>query len=111
MKQELELEKDIVNTRKDAITLGDRDLTPADLSNLLFDGYSVAFSKEASEKVEKCFKFLKSFSGGKLIYGINTGLGPMAQYKVDDTDLLRLQYNLIRSHCSGTGEMLDPLEI
>jgi histidine ammonia-lyase len=30
----------------------------------------------------------------------------MAQYKISDENLLQLQYNLIRSHCSGSGELL-----
>src|SRR5690606_25715432 len=45
----------------------------------------------------------------KLIYGINTGFGPMAQYKVSAENVLQLQYNLIRSHCSGSGNYLSPL--
>src|SRR4029077_16119712 len=45
-------------------------------------------------------------SSDKVIYGINTGFGPMAQYKISDENLLQLQYNLIRSHCSGSGALL-----
>jgi histidine ammonia-lyase len=33
----------------------------------------------------------------------------MAQYKVKEEDLLSLQYNLIRSHSSGCGNLLPPL--
>ena len=33
----------------------------------------------------------------------------MAQYKVSDENLLQLQYNLIRSHSSGNGQLLSPL--
>src|SRR5690606_37043154 len=47
-------------------------------------------------------------SDRKLIYGINTGFGPMAQYKINDEDREQLQYNLIRSHCSGVGKTLSP---
>ncbi len=54
----------------------------------------------------KIFSFLAEFSADKLIYGINTGFGPMAQYKVGEGNLLELQYNLIRSHCSGSGNLL-----
>jgi histidine ammonia-lyase len=32
----------------------------------------------------------------------------MAQYRIKDEDRLQLQYNLIRSHASGTGKPLSP---
>ena len=53
--------------------------------------------------VKESFAFLKKFSKDKIIYGINTGFGPMAQYRISDDELGELQYNLIRSHASGMG--------
>jgi histidine ammonia-lyase len=32
----------------------------------------------------------------------------MAQYRIKDEDRLQLQYNLIRSHSSGTGKPIEP---
>jgi histidine ammonia-lyase len=58
-------------------------------------------------KVNDSFQFLQSFSSDKVIYGINTGFGPMAQYKIGDKDLNNLQYNLVRSHCSGSGKPIS----
>ena len=57
--------------------------------------------------INKSFDFLKEFSSDKIIYGINTGFGPMAQFKIDEDKLNQLQYNLIRSHSTGTGNILD----
>ncbi len=62
--------------------------------------------KDALENVSKSFHFLTDFSKNKIIYGINTGFGPMAQYKIDNAQLNQLQYNLIRSHSSGVGNVL-----
>lgn len=59
------------------------------------------------DKIEKSFSFLTEFSSDKIIYGINTGFGPMAQFKIDETKLNELQYNLIRSHSSGMGMPLE----
>lgn len=53
--------------------------------------------------VEESFQFLKEFSKDKIIYGINTGFGPMAQYRISGDELDQLQYNLVRSHASGVG--------
>jgi histidine ammonia-lyase len=43
---------------------------------------------------------------GKQVYGVNTGFGQLAQVRVSDDELVRLQENLIRSHSVGVGELL-----
>ncbi len=40
---------------------------------------------------------------GKPVYGINTGFGALASRQIAAEDLEQLQYNLIRSHCTGVG--------
>ena len=91
------------------IYIGDKPLSLNDFSDILYKGKKVVLDKAAVEKVDINFQFLKSFSSNKLIYGINTGFGPMAQYKVSEENLLQLQYNLIRSHSSGGGNMMAPI--
>jgi len=66
----------------------------------------VLFEEQISD-IRASFDFLKEYSSDKIIYGINTGFGPMAQFKIDGSNILELQYNLIRSHCTGTGAVLD----
>ena len=88
------------------IFIGQDHLSLEDFSAILFEKKEIAFNEAALQKVDENFRFLKSFSANKLIYGINTGFGPMAQYKVSDENLLALQYNLIRSHSSGEGNIL-----
>lgn len=63
--------------------------------------------EENKAEINTSFSFLEKFASDKIIYGINTGFGPMAQFKIDDDKLNELQYNLIRSHSSGTGAVLD----
>jgi histidine ammonia-lyase len=89
------------------ILVGQKDLSLNDFSELIFKNKKVALDGAALEKVNTSFAFLKQFSSNKLIYGINTGFGPMAQYKVTEENLLQLQYNLIRSHSSGSGKLMD----
>ncbi|PWJ58554.1 histidine ammonia-lyase [Dyadobacter jejuensis] len=67
----------------------------------------VVLAEDALDKVSRSFHFLTEFSKDKIIYGINTGFGPMAQYRIDSDQLHNLQYNLIRSHASGIGKALD----
>ncbi|MEO7313074.1 MAG: aromatic amino acid ammonia-lyase [Chitinophagaceae bacterium] len=91
------------------IHVGERMLSLNDFSDILFKDKEVVLDTVAVEKVAVNFEFLKSFSSNKLIYGINTGFGPMAQYKVSEENLLQLQYNLIRSHSSGGGTLMTPI--
>ncbi len=79
--------------------------------------YDILYNKELliSESeikaVEDCHEFLKDFVADKVIYGINTGFGPMAQWRVDDNHLKELQYNIIRSHATGAGAPLSDVEV
>ncbi len=82
-----------------------------DLQKLLFDNELLDKGRLPMEEVERCYKFLESFSADKIIYGINTGFGPMAQWRVDDKYLHDLQYNIIRSHSTGAGEPLDDIYV
>ena len=91
------------------IPVGQSVLTLDDFSNILFKKKTISLHLSALEKVNLNFQFLQKFSSNKLIYGINTGFGPMAQYRVSEENLLQLQYNLIRSHSSGSGELLPPV--
>ena len=93
------------------IHVGERTLSLNDFSDILFKDKEVVLDKVAVEKVDVNFQFLKGFSSNKLIYGINTGFGPMAQYKVSEENLLQLQYNLIRSHSSGGGNLMKPIMV
>lgn len=68
-------------------------------------------SERQMQEVELSYRFLSDFVSDKVIYGINTGFGPMAQWRVDDKYLKELQYNIIRSHATGAGEPLDDIEV
>lgn len=82
-----------------------------DFNEVVFFNQEVELSKEIVSGVEESFQFLKAFSENKVIYGVNTGFGPMAQYRIKEQDRTQLQYNLIRSHASGIGKPLTPLYV
>jgi histidine ammonia-lyase len=90
------------------VLIGQSALSLDDLAEIIFSNQPVEIDAAALERVNVNFNFLKKFSSNKLIYGINTGFGPMAQYKVSEDNLLQLQYNLIRSHASGSGNLMSP---
>jgi len=82
-----------------------------DVENVLFKNEELALSEKIESKIGHCFDFLKQFASDKIIYGINTGFGPMAQYRIDDKSLTELQYNIIRSHSTGAGNPLPDLYV
>ncbi len=73
---------------------------------IIFEDESVEIDDQIKANVKASFEFLKTFSEKKIIYGVNTGFGPMAQYKIKDEERINLQYNLIRSHASGSGNLI-----
>ena len=78
---------------------------------VLINNNKIELDDQALKNVYESFYFLKEFIKDKLIYGINTGFGPMAQYKISNEDQIQLQYNLIRSHCSGSGNPIAVLNV
>lgn len=79
-----------------------------DFYQIIFKEKSIIIDNNVLATVENSFDFLEKFSKNKVIYGVNTGFGPMAQYKIKDTERVQLQYNLIRSHASGSGNPIPP---
>jgi histidine ammonia-lyase len=84
-------------------------LSLKDFLSIVFENEKVELNDDVIKRVENSFCFLKDFSKNKVIYGVNTGFGPMAQYRIKEEDQLQLQFNLIRSHSSGTGKPLSPI--
>jgi len=91
------------------VDIGSRSLSLQDFSDIVFKSDKISLNPVAMDKVDASFAFLQHFSTGKLIYGINTGFGPMAQYKISDENRIKLQYNLIRSHSTGMGNTMGKM--
>ena len=87
------------------ISIGSKRLTSGDFEKVLYKKEKIELDAAAVKNVNLNFDFLTSYSKDKVIYGINTGFGPMAQYKISDDNQRQLQYNLIRSHSSGSGDI------
>lgn len=85
-------------------------ITLTDIENIALNKHAFVLDETAKDEVKKSFSFLEKFASDKIIYGINTGFGPMAQFKIDEDKLNQLQYNLIRSHSSGTGNTISDEE-
>ena len=83
----------------------------AEIEQIVFANKPLSVSSQEQNTILESYNFLKDFSKDKIIYGINTGFGPMAQYRISDEELNALQYNIIRSHSTGAGEPFEPLYV
>lgn len=62
----------------------------------------VSIKPEALELMKKSRAFVHEIvEKGEPVYGINTGFGALSDKHIKKEDLEELQYNLIRSHCTG----------
>lgn len=86
-------------------------LNLTDLKSFIDKNQPVTLTDFQLKNVHESYAFLKEFASNKVIYGINTGFGPMAQYKISEEHLNQLQYNLIRSHSNGTGKALSEKQV
>ncbi|OFZ44669.1 MAG: hypothetical protein A3D92_18255, partial [Bacteroidetes bacterium RIFCSPHIGHO2_02_FULL_44_7] len=68
---------------------------------------TVEIASENIAAVERSRQFLEQEISKRIIYGVNTGFGPMASHIINGGQLERLQENLIRSHAAGMGKPID----
>lgn len=81
------------------------------IKDLLYGGKKLKISDNTIKELQESYDFLDKFSHERIIYGINTGFGPMAQYRVSEEHRTALQYNIIRSHSTGAGEPLPNIYV
>ncbi len=87
------------------IVLNGNDLNVGDIAKVISDPeLKIELASSALIAVKKSFDFLNAEMDGKILYGINTGFGPMASHIISKSQLHELQLNLIRSHAVGMGE-------
>ena len=71
----------------------------------------VELSPAAAEKMVSSRKYIMGrIEGGEVIYGVNTGFGAFSDVRISHPDIIQLQKNLIRSHCTGVGAPFSKAE-
>lgn len=82
-----------------------------DLKDVVFKNREVQLSPEAYSKISASNRLVAEMAKGeRLVYGVNTGIGKLADKRISYDDIKRLQLNLIRSHAAGIGEPLSEPE-
>lgn len=93
---------------KSSLVLNGEHLTIVDINELIEnERLAVAISPSALKKVKAAEKLLRAESNKRIIYGVNTGFGPMMSHLISKDKLADLQLNLVRSHAAGVGEPIS----
>ncbi|MBF0315394.1 MAG: histidine ammonia-lyase [Oligoflexia bacterium] len=93
------------------ILLNGGNLTSSLLQKIATERTKVEFAiaPASRERMQRSRDFVYEIvRGRKVVYGINTGFGALSDKHIPRKDLEKLQYNLIRSHCTGVGRPFDP---
>jgi histidine ammonia-lyase len=87
-------------------------LTLSDISSIIREEKKLTLSPEAKQRITRCREYLdhKMSDKNAVFYGINTGFGSLCNTQISHDELEHLQYNLLRSHACGTGDLV-PHEI
>jgi histidine ammonia-lyase len=91
-----------------ALAISGQGLCIDDVVTLVTDSNRrVAVSDKSLAAIAEGHSILQEVIPCEIVYGVNTGFGPMASCVLPHAQLVELQYNLVRSHAVGVG---DPIE-
>jgi histidine ammonia-lyase len=82
------------------VTLGELRRVYSDREELRIDAAAKARVEAARDTIEAIIR------EGRVVYGVNTGFGKLAQTIIPADRLTQLQTNLVLSHSAGTGPLL-----
>ncbi|HEX8891062.1 MAG TPA: histidine ammonia-lyase [Pyrinomonadaceae bacterium] len=71
----------------------------------------VELAAAARERVTESRRVVEEIAeSGRVVYGVNTGFGKLADIRIAHSELRELQLNLVRSHACGVGHPLSESE-
>jgi histidine ammonia-lyase len=82
-------------------------LTSSEVIRIARNGERVSIAEASLNRMKASrAKVDQALHGDKAVYALNTGVGLLANVRLDMADIEQMQLNLVRSHCCGVG---DPL--
>src|SRR6266852_1257726 len=89
------------------VVLNGDHLTIEQVISVATDREVAALAPESMEKMLRSRAVVDELAAADApVYGVNTGVGLLADVRVPSAELAQLQRNVVRSHAAGTG---DPL--
>lgn len=93
---------------KNTIQITGNVLSLAEIQTLTQNpAWQIRLPSKVLANAKKSYDFVQKNLNKEVIYGINTGFGPMASHVLGKNQLLELQKNLIVSHSTGIGSPID----
>ena len=90
------------------LTINGSDLSPEKISQAIKFNYKLSVSETARNEVKKSHELLIEFiEEGRIIYGVNTGMGGFVNWLIPDNMAQKLQENLIEAVATNVGNFLD----
>jgi histidine ammonia-lyase len=94
-----------------ALHIDGNSLTLAELREVVRECRTVLLAPDAREAVERARGVVEDLLAREgVAYGVNTGVGKLADVRIAPEQIRELQVNLVRSHVVGVGEPLSEAE-
>ena len=75
-------------------------------------GEPAVLSDPARKRMEGAREVVdRKVAAGETVYGVTTGLGSLANVRLEPNEVRRLQHDLLRTHAVGVGQPLDEWEV
>jgi len=88
-----------------ALRIGDQRLTIDDVVNVARHGEQVELTPAALDRIRACRKVIeRKIEARETMYGINTGIGELAEVILTDEQVQQFQRYLIYNHAAGIGK-------
>lgn len=88
-----------------SVVIGEKNLAIEDLVQVARDGEKVSLSPAAIERIKTCRQMVnKKVDAREIMYGVNTGIGELAEVVLTDEQVQQFQRYLIYNHAAGIGE-------
>jgi histidine ammonia-lyase len=93
------------------LTLSGQRLSLEQIADVAYGREHVSLSGEARERALESRRIVEQITdSGRVVYGVNTGFGKLADFTIAPSELHELQLNLVRSHACGVGPALSESE-
>ena len=95
-----------------SVFLDGNTLSTAEVMAIAYGNAKLEVSEDAWSRIVRSRNVVEDIlQSEEVVYGINTGFGSLVNTTIDSDKLQQLQNNLIRSHATGLGEMMDKLSV
>jgi histidine ammonia-lyase len=95
----------------DPLLIDGETVSIEDVHRVAFDRRSVGLHPDAVQKMGRSRRVVETIvNEDRIVYGISTGFGKLADVHIGHEQLTALQHNLVRSHACGVGDPLSEEE-